>query len=431
MNNYSTELSNYIDGWLKTFIADSSIQCCSQKRDASFSPRPNWNDMPTPPSSDLAQSTPTRSRRRSPKRPRQDESPSEQNVSQDSLFDNNQTPTGPARILQMTIPTRPFSNPPILAPSSSTSARSNRSRSSSPVKRATLELLQKPVIFVPIKKAQLQENMHRTYDKIFDIADGNEFIPDSVQEDIKASHDAIRPRWFFDHPEDKSSDYKNELAALREIQQDAIICQRQGASESAWNVDVHGPLLKLALKPFESLHRAILTHASISKPFVPEMRTGSYYDITKSKMIDWGITMRPSEYTAEHISEVLDSLPHNKRSINQTIYGPVRNDPIAVSIETKIASGLIEEARGQLGLWVAAWHQRMRALRISDEQIITLPLILVMEHQWKLMFACDQGNAISYGTRGSEIKYMSTNTIQNVLVSPAKDFEERKSDNYQ
>ncbi|KAF4472843.1 exostosin 3 [Fusarium albosuccineum] len=350
--------------------------------------------MPTPPSSDLAQSTPTRSRRRSPKRPRQDDSPSEQSIGHDGLFDDNQTPTGPARTLQMRIPTRPLSNPPILAPSSSASIPSSRSRSSSPVKRATLELLKKPVFFVPIKKAQLQDNMHETYERIFDITDGNEFIPKSVQDDMKASHDTIRGRWFFDHPEEETSAYKNELATLREIQEAAISRQRQGASESAWNVDVHGPLLKLALKPFESLKREILTHASISKPFVPEMRTESYYDMTKSKMIDWGITIRPSGSTAQHISKVLDTLPHHKRSINQTIYGPVRDDPIAVSIETKIASGLIEEARGQLGLWVAAWHQRMTALRTSDEQIITLPLILVMEHEWKLMFACDQGNAI-------------------------------------
>ncbi|TVY60590.1 hypothetical protein Focb16_v003160 [Fusarium oxysporum f. sp. cubense] len=200
--------------------------------------------------------------------------------------------------------------------------------------------------------------------------------------------------WFFEHPSSKASDYEIELATLREIQHAAISRQTQGASESASNVDVHGPLLKLALKPFPSLQREIITHANISKPFVPEMRTDSYYDITKSKMIDWGITVSPPAATAQHISKIIDSVPHNKRSINQTIYGPVKDNPIAVSIEIKIASGSLEEARTQLGLWIAAWHRRMGFLRKSEESIITVPLVMVMEHEWKLMFAVDRGDAI-------------------------------------
>ncbi|KAL3584525.1 hypothetical protein FPOAC2_13966 [Fusarium poae] len=112
------------------------------------------------------------------------------------------------------------------------------------------------------------------------------------------------------------------------------------------------------------------------------------------KMIVRGTTVRPSASTAQHISQVIDALPHEKRSINQTPYGPVGNDPIAVPMETKIASGLIEEARIQLALWVATCHKRMGALRTSEEQIITSPMIMVMENAWKLMFAFDQGNAI-------------------------------------
>ncbi|KAI6747502.1 hypothetical protein HG530_015882 [Fusarium avenaceum] len=63
-------------------------------------------------------------------------------------------------------------------------------------------------------------------------------------------------------------------------------------------------------------------------------------------------------------------------------------------METKIATGHVEQARNQLGLWIAAWHKRMSALGTSNEQIITLPLIMVVEHEWKLMFAYDQGDAI-------------------------------------
>ncbi|KAF5230267.1 hypothetical protein FAUST_9888 [Fusarium austroamericanum] len=231
-----------------------------------------------------------------------------------------------------------------------------------------------------MKKSHLPKHMHKTYDTIFSTAHGNNFIPNAVQEELKDSDEDILPH--------------NELAALREIQDAAISRQTQGASESAWNVDVHGPLLKLAFKPFRSLKREIITHANISKPFVPEVRTDSYYNVTKSKMIDWGVTISPPEATAEHISKIVDSLPHSERSINQTIYGPVKNNPIAVSIKVKVASASLEEARGQLGLWIAAWCRRMSLLRKSEENIITVPLVMVMEHEWKLMFAIGRGDAI-------------------------------------
>ncbi|KAL5603835.1 hypothetical protein FOVSG1_006585 [Fusarium oxysporum f. sp. vasinfectum] len=384
MNDYNTQLSEYIDGWLNTCIAESTSLSCGQKRDAPSSPILNWGDMPTPPSSE----TPARSRRRSPKRQRQDDTP-EGNF-QDAPFDE-QTPTGPARRLQMTIPTRPFSNPPSLPSSSSAS---NRSRSISPVKQSTLKLLKKPVDFVVIKKSLFRGIMQKTYKKISDIADGDKFIPHAVLKELDASDEDIRERYFFSHPEDKTQSYIEEFAAIREIQQVAKSRKDLGASESAWNVDVHGPLMKLALKDFGCVNREILTQARISSPFIPEMRTDSCYNIMSSKMIDWGITVRPSASTARHISKVIDALPDDMRTINQTTYGPVRNDPIAVPMETKLATGHIEEARIQLAFWVAAWHKRMAALRMSDEQIITLPLIIVMEHEWKLMFACDQDSSI-------------------------------------
>ncbi|KAI5455738.1 hypothetical protein BGZ63DRAFT_397858 [Mariannaea sp. PMI_226] len=384
MTDYNTQLSEYIDDWLNTFIAKSTFQSCGQKRDAPSSPILNWGDMPTPPSSE----TPTRSRKRSPKRQRQDDTPEEN--TQDTPFDE-QTPTGPARRHQKTIPTRPFSNPPSLPSSSSAS---NRSRSISPVKQSTLKLLKKPVDFVVIKKSLFRGIMHKTYKRISDIADGDKFIPQAVLKELEASDEDIRERYFFSHPDDKTQSYMEELDAIREIQQVAKSRKDLGASESAWNVDVHGPLMKLALKDFERVNREILTQARISPPFIPEMRMDSCYNIMSSKMIDWAITARPSATTAQHISRVIDALPDDIRSINQTTYGPVRNDPIAMPMETKIATGHIEEARIQLALWVAAWHKRMAALRMSDEQIITLPLIMVMEHEWKLMFACDQGNSI-------------------------------------
>ncbi|KAF4951268.1 hypothetical protein FSARC_12967 [Fusarium sarcochroum] len=391
MNDYNAQLSDYIDGWLNTFIAHTPP--CGHKRDTSLSPILNWNDMPTPPSSDLTKDTPGQSRRRSPKRPRQDDTP-EENTTQDTPFDDNQTPTGPSRTLRMTIPTRPFSNPPTLPPSSSASLPSNRSRSTSPVKRDTLALLKKPVQFIPMEDMKVEENMQKAFNRIFDISQGDRFIPNAAEQEVRTSTQRTMLGWFFEHSDDKTTYHMEELAALLKIRAAAKSRQKGGAAESAWNLDVHGPLLELALKPFRSLNREILTHARISRPFVPEMRTDSFYNMISSKMIDFGITVQPSVSTAQHIRTVLDAVPHDKHSINPTTYGLIRYEPIAVPMETKIATGHVEEARVQLGLWVAAWHKRMSALRTSNEQIITLPLIMVVEHEWKLMFAYDQGDAI-------------------------------------
>ncbi|KAF4452149.1 exostosin 3 [Fusarium austroafricanum] len=393
MSDYSAQLSEYINGWLNTFIANSTTPSRGQERDASLGPILNWNDMPTPPLSDLTQEIPRKSRRRSPKRPRQDDT-QEESTSQDTPFDDNQTPTGPARTLRMTIPTRPFSNPPTLPPSSSTSRSSNHSRSTSPVKRATLELLQKPVTFIPIDELKIQENIQNAFNRIFDISYGNKFIPRAIEKEIRASGQRIISGWFFEHSDDRTAQYVEELAALLKIKDTARYLEKGGAHESAWNLDVHGPLLELALKPFKSLKRELLTQARISPPFIPEIKTGSFYDIISSKMIDFGVTVKPSTSTAQHISNILNTVPHNKHSINPIIYNLVKYDPIVVPIETKNATGHTEEARVQLGLWVAAWHKRMDALRIGDKQIVTLPLIMAVEHEWKLLFAYDADNAI-------------------------------------
>ncbi|KAF5709061.1 exostosin 3 [Fusarium mundagurra] len=220
MTDYNTKLPEYIDGWLNTFIADTSTPFRRQKRDASLSPILNWNDMPTPPPSDMTQETPRKSRRRSPKRPRQDATP-EENTSQETPFDDNQTPTGPARTLRMAMPSRPFSNPPSLPPSSSTSQSSNRSRSTSPVKRSTLELLQKPVKFIPMHELKVEENIQKTFNRIFDISYGDEFIPNAVEKEIQASGQRAMSGWFFEHSDDKTTYYMKELAALLKIKDTA------------------------------------------------------------------------------------------------------------------------------------------------------------------------------------------------------------------
>lgn len=211
----------------------------------------------------------------------------------------------------------------------------------------------------------------------------------------------IRPGWYFDVNNNEATNrYSSELAALCNFQEAAKTCKSEEASEATWNLEVHAPLLKLAFDPFPSLRRDLLTAARISKPFLPEMQAATMYDYTRAKMVDLGVRICPPSDITQTIQQALISLPDNQRCINQTVYGPVRKDPIAMVIETKIAAGDLEEARLQLGIWVASWHQRIKMLigtsstRAATAPIVTLPLIIVMEHKWRLLFACDRQDRI-------------------------------------
>ncbi|KAJ8108998.1 hypothetical protein ONZ43_g6260 [Nemania bipapillata] len=93
-----------------------------------------------------------------------------------------------------------------------------------------------------------------------------------------------------------------------------------------------------------------------------------------------------------------DRVPNH---INQTAYKPLAKSPIGLSIETKRAnpSGA-GDPLVQLGVWVAAWHKRMTFLRDTlirygknlsqewaNEDLVSVPLIQVLGHKWKMYFA--------------------------------------------
>lgn len=59
-----------------------------------------------------------------------------------------------------------------------------------------------------------------------------------------------------------------------------------------------------------------------------------------------------------------------------------------------------EEGRTQLATWTAAWHERMRRFIDNtgdggrDNRVITLPVLLIVEHSWVLFFMYDRGNKL-------------------------------------
>ncbi|CAG9936445.1 unnamed protein product [Clonostachys rosea f. rosea IK726] len=216
-------------------------------------------------------------------------------------------------------------------------------------------------------------------------------------------------------------------AHLRGIVDDSIASSNLHRSEAAWNCLVHTPVLRRAISRFASLEVEPISSAQILPAFRPLSRTGdqtpsrppnasvsdassvsglglgtpntrlSAATLSVHNMVDFAVVLRPKEELQNLIGTFLDRQPYTMPTVNQTIYEPLRTRPAPIFIETKTSSGNMDTANVQLGVWVAAWHQRMRsiiALGGGTDKVITIPVIQVVASVWTLMFALDAGTEI-------------------------------------
>ncbi|EXK75893.1 hypothetical protein FOQG_19343 [Fusarium oxysporum f. sp. raphani 54005] len=298
------------------------------------------------------------------------------------------------------------------------SARKSTRRSASPVKPFTLKMLQKPVEYVEFADdavAQLPVEIRKLYRDIKDLAvDREGFIPASLRAPLRGLLPDAKTRYYSDYEYWDPAGSMQELEHLLEIKADAQMCRSSNASEAAWNSDVHSPLLKLALKPCEKprLRRHVMTSTRINSIFIPPMREGSYYDVAGSKMVDYAVALHPEENDPLDLAihRILQHSPTSTYYFNHAAYDPIRFAPTVVSIETKTGANGLQEARLQLGIWIASWsfrlHQLLDRRQIRDDNLnsvtddrnpqtlIPVPVIIVVEHDWKVLFACDRGNRI-------------------------------------
>jgi hypothetical protein len=196
-----------------------------------------------------------------------------------------------------------------------------------------------------------------------------------------------------------------ELFVVQDIIRKARRCLDGKYCEAAWNSKVHEPLLELALFRHDPhVEYVNATSAKILPAFVPSFSTGN--TIVEGKMIDFVLTRQldyenPVHADAELAASIRAKLERQPGSrpltVNQTDYTPLTRAPVAVAIETKVLGASLEEGRVQLAVWTAAWHRRMEALGIGGRgqaPLPTLPLLLTMDHDWTLFFACDRGTTI-------------------------------------
>ncbi|KAM0199655.1 hypothetical protein ACHAQI_012007 [Fusarium lateritium] len=230
----------------------------------------------------------------------------------------------------------------------------------------------------------------------------------------------------------------HELDLLGDIVNTAQDCKDYTRAEVSWNIQVHQPLLQHALAGHATVQVEPALTARILPPFSASTSGRGGGNVIENKMIDFCLTMwlnngKPHKLDEGNtkatpddlklisaIAEKIWSQPSDAQSVYQTGYPPLQFAPIACNIETKTSS-VQQEGELQLSVWTAAWYQRIKMLvpdRIAEYGMITLPLIYIIGHDWKLSFACWRGNRIEIMgplTIGDTTTLFGTYTIVAVL----------------
>ncbi|KAI1824804.1 hypothetical protein F4861DRAFT_227731 [Xylaria intraflava] len=333
------------------------------------------------------------------------------------------------------------------------------SRTPSPVKPsikspADLELLDKPIFRHELAAenpgAVLPTDIKPLYFAIENaVTHQEEIIPKEVRDQVSSliGENATRPR-FFRAAESAGGTSAAEatLAKLRNIVERAKSSTEQGRHEIAWNHLVHTPMLDLAFgKDGSQVAVEPAMTATIAKNSVPRLRRRVGAGFDTASLLAWSVQNSSSVARSEDsgvphqsssdrkkvdyvlVADVsdpkLNTIIHNTvldmgvsghgTHFNQTEYLPLRYNPAAVTIETKVKSSLRDPLL-QLGIWIAAWHERMSQVRTfrsqtlklgADERkqlfgarLVSVPLIVVTSYEWEVYFACDNQSSVNmYG----------------------------------
>lgn len=351
------------------------------------------------------------------------------------------------------------------------------------VNRDNLHKLSKPVVkdrtipHVNNIHATLPRELHALYLRLNDVKFGTNTMPGEIREQMRPHLEAFFDSYFREPVEDSTENTKLKALAVLprvlEFVKEAHSCETNKRHESQWNNFVHSPILKLVfptrnpgLTPEEPHNAGVqcetVMFAPIAGPWIPtfgKKKDGSVLNLacsvsadtvedsagspvsTKSlsltevhsrvtsKKVDYVLALElpdgdPLKVRAMLLAEVPAPADNCLTYVNQTIYRPLFENLIAVSIETKASSESKTDSFVQLCIWVAAWHNRMESLRMQllqlqdnlpsssdsaaetegsgsrlpSNRLVSVPMIEVIGHNWVLHFACDEGNSIrTYG----------------------------------
>jgi hypothetical protein len=134
--------------------------------------------------------------------------------------------------------------------------------------------------------------------------------------------------------------------------------------------------------------RASLTGVTQSRTaarITPKYRPTHSNNLTTGNIVDYAIHLEPSGSARDIISSLIGM---SINSTNHVGYEGLRARPIAVSIETKTESRTVEEAKVQLGVWVAAQVVWIEAL---SRQLATLAVKKPAAEAWPGQLESEMG----------------------------------------
>ncbi|KAI1278167.1 hypothetical protein F5Y07DRAFT_68015 [Xylaria sp. FL0933] len=172
-------------------------------------------------------------------------------------------------------------------------------------------------------------------------------------------------------------------------------------TEASWNEKVHHPMLNLAILHTPAVGIENVTRATIAKEFLPQTSTRLRPRSPDSKLIDYAMVLKPEEpvkplqpgqLDLDRVVNFLDEL--ELQCFNQSNYDPLIDMPSGVFIETKVKGQKLDEAKTQLGMWLASWYGRISQFPcLSDEEDAlpspVIPVLIVESEIWNLYFAFD------------------------------------------
>ncbi|KAF4952804.1 hypothetical protein FGADI_6465 [Fusarium gaditjirri] len=265
----------------------------------------------------------------------------------------------------------------------------------------------------------IPKSIRSLYTQLYSISQQASILPPNIKRIMtpEAIEDmmVLPHNWKQDENIESDTWIRREYELIIDILEEAKEAQRLQKGESAWNAQIHYPILKLAFSQFPSLRPETITSAQIIKEFRPRSNsvsssasssaassrsslisgdsgTWTEPEFSVHKMVDFALTLIPDDTLQATIDEFLRTQWHD--TINQTRYTALASRPAPLFIETKTTSGSENRSQAQLGIWVAAWYQRLRAAN-STKDVIPIPLLQVYGKVWHVIFATDEKDKIT------------------------------------
>ncbi|KAK3613961.1 hypothetical protein LTR56_027570 [Elasticomyces elasticus] len=274
----------------------------------------------------------------------------------------------------------------------SRSTTSRGSRTSSPSKPNILRSLQHPIRNKSLDGTNLPNHARQLVRQVRRFAAGFETVPQELRASLEETYteDLDLTQNVVYTPDSERAKLGNDLA-IREVAcicRQARGCQQRNENEAAWNSHVHGPILSLVGEL--SCHRSQIgstnvTTARLNPRFKPAIELTQ--PPLSGKVIDFVFFLEPSVVIERAFGDLPWETNHG-HDFNHTLYGPIANRPIAISMETKREGEGQATGRAQLEIWVAAHFNRLQEI-ICDgaEELPILPLLLTQGPVWSLLFA--------------------------------------------